>query len=416
MWIALCASLPMCSSEPSTADGVTDASDDTTHGSDADARDSNVPPTDAPDAGRLDVGSKDSAGHGTDGSADVAGDGSAGDGADAAPPVGAKFGVFARLSPAAPPFGMFSSVSALTLDPIKTQNVLDIGATWTRASLSPFYTDRTIDGPGKYDWTAADVVVGWGVSHGIEPVIGIEDGPVQVNTPGKYDPHEIDRYPTADAFAAYCSAAAAHFSAATHAFSMPGNEVNTDPKRFPTVGDTASYMKACYGAVKAADPASFVWGLELNMDGMAGATAYVASLASSGCGPGSCYDGISAHLSLRYPLPPAGTPCYPNPGGDYTVECLADLRKAAGSPVPLMIGETVVTWPGEVPDAATKAIAAPIVLRALAAAPGVRYINYANLDECALYPSGYFTNGCLVDESNAHVPGWDAVHAVFLGK
>ena len=152
------------------------------------------------------------------------------------------------------------------------------------------------------------------------------------------------------------------------------------------------------------------------MDGQAGATAYVKSLSALGCGPGTCYDGISAHLSLRYPIPPAGTPCYPNAGGDYTVACLADLRAAAGAPVPVMVGETAVTWPGMVPDAATQAIAAPVVLRALAAAPGVRYINYANLDECALYPSGYFMNGCIVDVNNAHVPAWQGVHDVFAGK
>lgn len=325
-----------------------------------------------------------------------------------------KFGAFARLSPGTPPFGMFASSGVL--DPMKTKNILDIGATWARASLSPFFTDKTIFGSGMYSWTDADIVTAWLVSHGIEPVIGIEAGPVQVNDdPKVFAPHKVDRYPTAAAFAEYCSAAASHFSAVTHTFSMPGNEVNTNPQQFPNVAETASYMSACYKALKAADPSAFVYGLELNMDGQAGASAFVSALAALGCGPGTCYDAISAHLSLRYPIPPAGTPCYPNPGGDYTIACLADLQKAAGASVSIMVGETVVTWPGMVPDAATQALAAPMVLKALAAAPGVRFINYANVDECALYPTGYFKNGCIVDQNDAHVPAWQGVHDVFAG-
>ncbi|GAC1570752.1 MAG: hypothetical protein NVS3B20_02510 [Polyangiales bacterium] len=326
-----------------------------------------------------------------------------------------KYGVFARLSPGLPPYSMFSSPGVL--DAARTKNILDIGATWTRASLSPYFTDQTVFGPGKYDWKAADIVTAWNLAHGIEPVIGIEAGPVQVNdTPGTFSPHEIPRYRTAADFATYCGVAATHFAPVSHVFSIPGNEVNTNPQQFPSVAETTSYMRACYKAVKLADPSAFVYGLELNMDGSAGATAYVKSLAMMGCGKGTCYDGISAHLSLRYPIPPASTPCYPNPGGDYSIACLADLRVAAGAPVPLMIGETVVTWPGMVKDAAAQAIAAPATLRALAAAPGVRYINYANLDECGLYPSGYFMNGCIVDKSNVHVPAWAGVHDVFVGK
>lgn len=105
--------------------------------------------------------------------------------------------------------------------------------------------------------------------------------------------------------------------------------------------------------------------------------------------------------------------------GDYTVEYLADLRTAARAPVPLMIGETVVTWPGEIPDAATQAIAAPLIAPRARRGAGVRYINYANLDECALYPSGCFMNGCIVDivdTNNAHLPAWQGVHDVFIGK
>lgn len=142
----------------------------------------------------------------------------------------------------------------------------------------------------------------------------------------------------------------------------------------------------------------------------------VSDLLALGCGPGTCYDGISAHLTLRIPIPAPGTPCYPNPGGDYSVACITDLQNASGNPqLPMMLGETVITWAGMVPDATTKATADPEDLHALAAVLGVKYINYANLDECALYPSGYFMNGCLVDTNNNAVPAWQPVWNVFHG-
>ena len=226
-------------------------------------------------------------------------------------PGAVKFGVFARLSPGTPAFGMFSSKGVL--DAAKTKNILDIGATWTRGSMSPFFTDQTIYGAGHYDWSAADIVIAWDRSNGIEPFIGIEAGPVQINdSPGTFAPHTVDRYPTASAFAAYCGAAAAHFSPVAHSYSIPGNEINTNPQQFPTVADAASYMSACYAAIKAADPSAFIYGLELNMDGQAGATAYVTSLLARGCGPGTCYDGISAHLSLALSHPRAGHPLLPH--------------------------------------------------------------------------------------------------------
>ncbi|GAC1306396.1 MAG: hypothetical protein NVSMB21_09100 [Vulcanimicrobiaceae bacterium] len=329
-----------------------------------------------------------------------------------------KFGVFARLSPGSPPFSMVSP--AHVLDARKAQNILDLGATWTRSSLSPFFTDRTFLGPGRYDWSAADVVTSWDVEHRIEPVIGIEAGPVQVNDAGKFDPHEVPVYPTSEGFAAYCGAAARHFRAVTHSFSIPGNEINSDlgpaseHKKFSGLAMVAEYTKDCYRAVKAADPSAFVWGFELNMDAAAGPTAFVSELAKLGCGPGRCYDGLSMHLGLRYPLRPRSTPCFPNAGGDYSLQCIPDIQHASGKAnLPIMIGETAVTWPGMVPDEEAQASFAPAALRAMAAMPGVRYINYANLDECALYPSGYFMNGCIVDKDDVRVPAWRAVRAVF---
>lgn len=326
-----------------------------------------------------------------------------------------KFGVFARAY-GAPPFGMFAGDGSL--DARKLQNVLDIGARWTRFVTSPLFVDQTIFGTGHYDFGQIDKLATWQKSHNIEIVTGIEPGPVQVMSPATNSPQQVDRYPTPAAFATYCTAMAVHMSSrGAHTYSEPGNEVNSDVQRFPNgASDVAQFAGACYKAIKAADPAAIVYGLELNMDGQAGPTAFVKSLRALGCGPGTCYDGLSAHLSLRWPIPAAGTPCYPNSGGDYSVTCLSDLRTASGAPIPIMIGETVVTVPGMVPDASTQAVAAPAILRALAAAPGVKYVNYANLDECALYPTGYFSNGCLVDVNNTHVPAWEGVHSVFLGK
>ena len=327
-----------------------------------------------------------------------------------------KFGTFARAA-GTPPFGMFTSSGAL--DPTKTQNILDIGASWTRFETSPFYIDQTVFGAGKYDFTNVDLLAGWQTAHTIEPVVGIEAGPVEVNaTPGTFSPTQVPIYPTPAAFATFCSALSTHMNGlGTHSYSEPGNEVNSDAQKYPNgAASVAPYAEACYKAIKAVDPAAFVWGLELNMDGQINAPGFVSTLLSLGCGPGTCYDGISIHLSLRYPLPPAGTPCYPAAGGDYSTLCVAAIQTAAGNPtLPIMIGETVITWAGMVSDAATQALAVPATLEALKATPGVKYINYANLDECALYPSGYFMNGCLVDVNNAHVPAWTGAHNVFAG-
>ncbi|GAC1302569.1 MAG: hypothetical protein NVSMB21_00650 [Vulcanimicrobiaceae bacterium] len=330
-------------------------------------------------------------------------------------PSTVKYGVFARLSPGSPPYGMFSS--GTTLDASKTQNILDIGARWTRSPEQPFNVDQTIYGPGKYDFSYPDAVTSFDVAHNIEPVINIEAGPVMVNDPGVFNPHSVPVYPTASALGTFCSASATHYKTSTHSYSIPGSEVNSDTAKFPNgASSVAPYMKSCYSAIKAADPGAFVWGLELNMDGQAGATKFVSDLRALGCGPGTCYDGISAHLTLRIPIPAPGTPCYPNAGGDYSVACLSDLQNAAGNAaLPMMIGETVIFWPNWVADANAQAQAIPAELHALAAAPGVKYINYANLDECALYAGGYFRNGCIVDVNNAHTPAWQPTRDVFAG-
>lgn len=325
-----------------------------------------------------------------------------------------KYGVFARAYGTSP-FGMFTPSGKI--DRAKAQHIVDIGASWTRFETSPFFVDQTIYGPGRYAFDEIDKLDAWQVAHHIEPVFGIEAGPVQVNaTQGTFSPHQVSVYPNATQFATFCFSLARHMSArGTNAYSEPGNEVNTDTGKFPNgAASVAPYARDCYQSIKRADAHAFVWGLELSMDAKADAPAFVAKLAELGCGRGTCYDGISMHLALRYPIPPVGTPCYPNPGGDYSVACIADVQHAAGdASLPIMIGETVVTWPGMVRDAATQSLAVAAQLRALAAVPSVKYINYANLDECGLYESGYFANGCLVDKRGARVGAWQPVHAIF---
>ena len=314
---------------------------------------------------------------------------------------------------------MFTSTGSL--DPVKTQNILDLGATWARFETSPYFIDQTFFGPNRYNFTDVDTLLQWETFHRIAPVVGIEAGPVQVNdVPGVFAPHEIPVYRSSADFATYCSVMATHMlGVGSHSYSEPGNEINSDTGKFPNgAASVAPFARDCYHAIKTVDPTAFVWGLELNEDGglKPSPAQFVAQLLALGCGPGTCYDGISVHLSLRYPIPAAGTPCYPNAGGDYSVACVTDAQSASGNAhLPMMIGEAVTTWPGMVPDAATKAIADPAQLKAFAAIPGVEYINYANLDECAMY-TGYFANGCLVDTSNARAPAWAGVHAIFIGK
>jgi hypothetical protein len=36
-------------------------------------------------------------------------------------------------------------------------------------------------------------------------------------------------------------------------------------------------------------------------------------------------------------------------------------------------------------------------------------VNYANVDECAMYSSGYFSGGCIVSMSGGILPGYTAL-------
>lgn len=340
--------------------------------------------------------------------------------------TGVKYGVFARTSDNAP-YGVFSSGN--TLSTTKTQNILDIGAKWTRSPVSSYFVDQTRTGFG-YVWGQPDVWFAWAKAHNIEGIPGIENGTLQTAS-GDLN----TGYESATAFGTFCSALATHaaplwFSNSTrHNYSIPGNEINASTTLWGSESKIASYMQSCYAAIKKADPVAFIWGLEATADAGANfrATPLVADLRALGCGPGTCYDGLSEHLILSASSNTVSNPTLPSPtaicsattpGNYYSLQCLTDLENASGNAnLPLMVGETGDTWggPGTVMDAATKAYFEPLSLHALASHANVQYILHDNLDECALYPSGYFMNGCLVDLNNAHVPAWDAVSAVFHG-
>lgn len=282
---------------------------------------------------------------------------------------------------------------------------------------APQFTDdgSHIFGAGQYSFGDFDSAqCNTLVDHGIAPVVALEAGPVEYNaTPGQFSPQEVAQYQTAADFGQWCGVVAAHERAAfptVNKYTLPGNEVNSNPQLFPGgVAQIAAYSQACYAAIKAANPAAIVYGFELNMDGSLNAPGFVKQLYALGCKPGTCYDGISMHLSLRYPIPAASTPCYPNAGGDYGMQCVADIQSAAGSPVHVLISESVYTVPGSVPDEATKALAIVASFNTYAANATVDGVNYANVDECPLYPSGYFSGGCIVSTSGAILPAYTAL-------
>jgi hypothetical protein len=305
----------------------------------------------------------------------------------------------------------YSIDSGYVVDPTKLADITTLGVRWTRMPASQFNDDLShVFGPGVYAFSDLDSAqcntLG---AHGIKPVIGLEAGPVQYGFP----PQQVPLYQTAGDFGQWCGAVATHerkaFPSVTQ-FSLPGNEVNTNLQMFPGgAAQLAAYSEACYAAIKAANPSAFVYGFELNMDGQANAPGFVRQMYALGCKVGTCYDGLALHLTLRYPIPPASTPCYPNPGGDYSLQCITDIQTAAQAPVHVLISESVYPVPGAVPDEATKALAVVAAYTAYAAVPSVDGVAYANVDECAFYPSGFFYDGCLIDTSGAKLPAYGAL-------
>jgi hypothetical protein len=308
--------------------------------------------------------------------------------------------------------------------PVDAQKLADItglGVRWTRMPAPQFFDDVShVFGAGQYafgDFDSAQCATL--ARNGITPVVGLEAGPVQYDAvPGTLSPQQVSTYATAADFGTWCGAVAAHerraFPSVTR-YSLPGNEVNTNPQLFPGgAAQIAAYSLACYAAIKAANPAAFVYGFELNMDGGVDAPGFVRQLAALGCGVGTCYDGIAMHLSLRYPIPAASTPCYPNAGGDYDMQCIADIQAATGAAVHVLISESGYPVPAYVPDEATKAKAVAAAFPTFAANPAVDGVSYANVDECGLYPTGYFSGDCLIDTSGNQLPAYAALRSLAL--
>jgi hypothetical protein len=308
--------------------------------------------------------------------------------------------------------------SGHVVDEQKLANIVDLNVRWTRSGPSPFFDDVShIYAVGRYrfgDFDSAQCAL---TKHHIVMTVTLDAGPVQYNTiPGQFSPKGASTYKTPADFAQWCSVVVTHERAvfpAVYRYTLPGNEVNSNTKLFPD-GDPqiASYARACYQAVKRSNPKAFVYGFELNMDPRADAAGFVRRMVALGCKVGTCYDGLSAHLGLKYPIPPADAPCYPNPGGTSSLQCLTDLQTAAQAPVHFIIGETVYVVPGSVPDEETKAKATVAEFAAFSHDPFIDGANYANVDECDLYPSGYFVGGCLVDSVGTKLPGYDALQKI----
>jgi predicted small lipoprotein YifL len=350
-----------------------------------------------------------------------------------------SFGVFATNSPQTAPqpyptpgsvlFGSSGYCDAVAsngvsistgyvVDAAKLSNIVNLGVKWTRSPAGQFFDDLShVFGAGHYNFADFDSAQCALARHAIVPIVGLEAGPVEYNsTPGTISPVSVATYQTPADFATWCSVVATHEASTfpgVSRYSLPGNEVNGNPQLFPGgESQIAAYSKACYAAIKAVQPSSVVYGFELNMDGSLNAAGFVQDMYNLGCKPGTCYDAISMHLSLRYPIPAPGTPCYPNAGGDYSMQCVTDVQNATHAATHVLIGETAYFVTGSVPDETTKAAATVAAFNTFAADPLVDGVNYANVDECGLYTSGYFMGGCLVRTTGTLLPAYTALQSL----
>jgi hypothetical protein len=313
-----------------------------------------------------------------------------------------------------------SITGSYVVDQAKLADIVNLGVGWTRMGANQQTDDNShIWWPGDFTFTDLDSAqCATLVAHGIQPIINLSTGPVEYNSnPGHFSPTLVANYKTAQDYAAWCGAAAAHERATFNVvkFSIPGNEVNTDPTDFPGGNaQIAAYMEACYAAIKAASPQATVYGFELNMDGNVDAPGFVSTMYALGCKQGTCYDAISMHLSLRYPTPASNVPCYPAKGGDYSLLCINAIQAAANSPhLHVLIGESVYPVPAGVPNEQTKAAAVVAEFSALSPHSSVDGVSYANVDECALYPpSSFWAGGCLVSESGVDLPAYTALQTI----
>jgi hypothetical protein len=309
--------------------------------------------------------------------------------------------------------------SGYLVDAKKLANIVDLGVGWARLTISSDFDDQShLFGRGRYAWTDMDSAQCALLRHHIDPVVGIEAGPVQYNlVPDAFAPKELPVYKTADDFGGYCGAVAAHEHAtfrSVHRYSIPDNEVNSATTMFPGgEQQIAAYTEACYRAIKAIQPDAVVYGFELNMDKGIDPAGFVSREYDLGCRKGTCYDAISIHMYLKYPVPPPSAPCDLGRGGQYSVACAATIRQAAHDPeLHILIGETAFLIPATVPDEADKAIAIVATMKEFADDPLVDGVNYANVDECDFYPSGFFMGGCLVDSTGNRLPAYAALRAL----
>jgi hypothetical protein len=309
-----------------------------------------------------------------------------------------------------------SIITGNLVDSTKLNDMLNLGVRWLRMQAPAYSDDLThVYGPGQYFFGDLDSAqCNTLVNHGIRPVIGLEAGPVLYSSViGQLPAQTLPTYQSAADFGTWCDAVASHelsaFPSVTQ-FSLPGNEVNSNAQMFPGgEAQIAAYSEICYRAIKAANPSAFVYGFELNMIASLDAPAFVSQMAALGCKIGTCYDGLAIHLTLQYPIPPAGTPCFPNPGGEYSMQCIADIQTAARAPIHILISENVYTVPASVADESTKALAVLAEFPTFAANSSVDGVSYANVDECGLYPTGYFSGGCLINTSGQILPGYSAL-------
>jgi len=307
-----------------------------------------------------------------------------------------------------------SIMTGYPVDPTKLSDIVSLGVKWTRTSPTNLYDDGShLFGSGHYTFADFDSAQCSLEQHDITPVIAISAGPVEYNSvPGTLSPQAQPIYESASDFGQWCTAVAKHESAAfpgvTH-YSLPGNEVNSNSTAFPGgAPQVAQYSQACYAAIKAVVPRAFVYGFELNMDPASQPMAFVQQMNALGCSIGTCYDGLAIHLSLTYPIAPSGTGCFP----EATMQCIAAMQSAAGAPVHVLISETGYPVPSSVPDETTKAAAIVAEMKLFAADPVVDGALYGNVDECGLYPTGYFFGGCLIDTSGNILPGYTALAAL----
>ena len=303
------------------------------------------------------------------------------------------------------------------VDPAKLTHAVNLGVGWVRMSAPQQNDDKShIFGAGTYDFTDFDSAqCASYVKHGMRPVVGLDTGPVEYNKTSTFSPESASMYRSAADYATWCSSVTKHEQTVFKLgkFSLPGNEVNTNEQLWPGgEAQIAQYSKACYHAIKTANPSATVYGFELNMDGNVNAPAFVKRMVALGCKPGTCYDAIAMHMSLRYPVLNSQAPCYPAKGGDYSVACLTAVQTAAGAKIHLLISESVYPVSSAEPTEEMKAQAVSYDFAMLSHYSSVDGVSYANVDECAFYPTGTWSGGCLIDVDDNVLPAYKTLQSI----